>query len=991
MFAPFFVELQSQHESLDSFVPRTEDILIGRSSRRGRADLNIQDPYLSTEHARVHFLLPAEPLRVESGILATLTDTSTNGTFVNSTKLSRGSTAQLRDGDVITLSKAKPNPATVPPAIGRIAFVVRAKHEQPGAPVASSVSLNPFSSRPITDTMPDAYDAPAGTLWGTSGAAAAGLSQCVSQAPLDVPAGAPSLRSLTSGFNGLRQSVISFSYTRETYRRTGDLWSDYGRLGHLGDGAYSKVWLVYSRVTGERFAAKEVLKTGTSGPVGPGTARKAAGEPVDILEDEIAALSACKHPNIVRFVDRYTAADGHTWLILELANGGEVFSKVIAKKRFQEESARKLFSQILRGVAHMHARGVVHRDIKPENVFLHQYMYTPTPEDASSMPAGHPLSRPHARYIPKLGDFGMARIVTTGSSVRMFPDLSGGEGEGAGAGAGVDGGVRSQAPLQLGSHHAAAKDVAGGTHGRARAAGRGAGLSRFASIVGTAQYLCPEGYLLWKQPTELSAHFIKRRNYWRILPPRRTLGDERGAARDYPPLMGALWVAGVGPVWEASWFPQALTAAGKRPREEEACDAGGEVDEYCHDEFDMRGAAVRDTRRDVGPVWPADLWTPPWSGANGVNPVPAPPPRDKGTAGGTLPRVFVTAAVAVWDELPVRMRRAVRKVAAAREAALARALASAPAEELRSSVVFRPGVGFVIAEVLLTKYDAHQRIQEAQALEAPAFARPDVSLGAHTLLRSTRTLAVLDDMQVRGYDGFAFDAYSLGAMLYVLLSGRHLRIDSLQQEGGDESLLSGLEQAVLGSTFLEHDPWACVSAEARDLVFSLVNPDPELRLTTTQALSHPWVLGKLMWEVPPPESTPRFAVAPPTASSGGGAASAGPMAAIDLPEAVGAPTAAGAASDATPRATARDDLADTQAVGVKVRFPFKPVEAAPAPARNSRGGARGSAGTRGGHSTGHRTVIFSPRGMEVPCSDDVEAEAAADSLLEFPFLPSEAT
>ena len=45
--------------------------------------------------------------------------------------------AQLRDGDVITLSKAKPNPATVPPAIGRIAFVVRAKHEPPGAPVAA--------------------------------------------------------------------------------------------------------------------------------------------------------------------------------------------------------------------------------------------------------------------------------------------------------------------------------------------------------------------------------------------------------------------------------------------------------------------------------------------------------------------------------------------------------------------------------------------------------------------------------------------------------------------------------------------------------------------------------------------------------------------------------------------------------------------------------------------------------------------------------------
>ena len=55
-----------------------------------------------------------------------------------------------------------------------------------------------------------------------------------------------------------------------------------------------------------------------------------------------------------------------------------VFAKIVDKARFPEHHARRLFAQVLQGVAHLHARGVCHRDLKPENILLHKFWYTPT-------------------------------------------------------------------------------------------------------------------------------------------------------------------------------------------------------------------------------------------------------------------------------------------------------------------------------------------------------------------------------------------------------------------------------------------------------------------------------------------------------------------------------------------------------------------------------------------------------------------------------------
>ena len=55
---------------------------------------------------------------------------------------------------------------------------------------------------------------------------------------------------------------------------------------------------------------------------------------------------------------------------MELASGGELFSKVADEGRLPENLARKYFASVLAGAAHCHRHGVAHRDLKLENLML---------------------------------------------------------------------------------------------------------------------------------------------------------------------------------------------------------------------------------------------------------------------------------------------------------------------------------------------------------------------------------------------------------------------------------------------------------------------------------------------------------------------------------------------------------------------------------------------------------------------------------------------
>lgn len=54
------------------------------------------------------------------------------------------------------------------------------------------------------------------------------------------------------------------------------------------------------------------------------------------------------------------------FLVMELANGGELFDRIKIDCGTREETAKFFFQQLLEGVKHCHDQGVCHRDLKPE-------------------------------------------------------------------------------------------------------------------------------------------------------------------------------------------------------------------------------------------------------------------------------------------------------------------------------------------------------------------------------------------------------------------------------------------------------------------------------------------------------------------------------------------------------------------------------------------------------------------------------------------------
>lgn len=91
-------------------------------------------------------------------------------------------------------------------------------------------------------------------------------------------------------------------------------------------------------------------------------------EMVARFDREAAAASRLDHPNCVRIMDFGSSEDGRRYLVMECLEGkdlAELVTEAMPPFRVVE-----LIRQVLEGLAHAHAQGLVHRDIKPENIFV---------------------------------------------------------------------------------------------------------------------------------------------------------------------------------------------------------------------------------------------------------------------------------------------------------------------------------------------------------------------------------------------------------------------------------------------------------------------------------------------------------------------------------------------------------------------------------------------------------------------------------------------
>jgi len=89
----------------------------------------------------------------------------------------------------------------------------------------------------------------------------------------------------------------------------------------------------------------------------------------EALRREITVTMRLQHENIIKLKD-VVVDETHIHLILELAQGGEMFQQVQARGALSEEEARIYFSQLISCVDYCHSASVCHRDLKLENVLL---------------------------------------------------------------------------------------------------------------------------------------------------------------------------------------------------------------------------------------------------------------------------------------------------------------------------------------------------------------------------------------------------------------------------------------------------------------------------------------------------------------------------------------------------------------------------------------------------------------------------------------------
>ncbi|KAM4605961.1 serine/threonine-protein kinase H1-like [Polymixia lowei] len=124
----------------------------------------------------------------------------------------------------------------------------------------------------------------------------------------------------------------------------------------IGRGSFTRVVRVEHRASRQPFAIK---MTEVEFPEG----RRACAS-------ELAVLRRVSHGNVVRLVEVFETPL-RVYAVLELATGGELLDRVVARGHFTERDATLALQMALAGVGYLHSLGITHRDLKPENLLYY--------------------------------------------------------------------------------------------------------------------------------------------------------------------------------------------------------------------------------------------------------------------------------------------------------------------------------------------------------------------------------------------------------------------------------------------------------------------------------------------------------------------------------------------------------------------------------------------------------------------------------------------
>ena len=98
-------------------------------------------------------------------------------------------------------------------------------------------------------------------------------------------------------------------------------------------------------------------------------------ENIESFENEVRInMHIQHHPNVLK-VHHYFEDRNRFMLIMEMCNGGDLYSDIVKREKFDPSRAAFITKQLLSVLYDMHEgkpgiQGIVHRDLKPENVML---------------------------------------------------------------------------------------------------------------------------------------------------------------------------------------------------------------------------------------------------------------------------------------------------------------------------------------------------------------------------------------------------------------------------------------------------------------------------------------------------------------------------------------------------------------------------------------------------------------------------------------------
>ena len=87
------------------------------------------------------------------------------------------------------------------------------------------------------------------------------------------------------------------------------------------------------------------------------------------FERESRLMAKLVHPHCVSVID-FGVHDDRPYLVMELVPGVSLRDLITRERRLPARRAANIACQLLGGVAHAHAQGIVHRDIKPDNIMV---------------------------------------------------------------------------------------------------------------------------------------------------------------------------------------------------------------------------------------------------------------------------------------------------------------------------------------------------------------------------------------------------------------------------------------------------------------------------------------------------------------------------------------------------------------------------------------------------------------------------------------------